>query len=284
MWKQGFTVLEDRPRWNDFSAIRLDYLRTADDEKVSDDIEKQPAHWAIYLTEDYGYFDAETGEPVDDGDVDDDTRDDAEAEAAEGLRHYSTVTEKTVIVPEWYCLDYVAAGLQLGPSLRDRHPSTVSSETGTGDDSPEAIAERQAQQEEAERRERRKVLVLNRMGQAAESVRREYVTKLLLRKTAPKGAATFVAHCLMRDSFILNQNHGSAITAELLGLKNDREVRALVSDLGTNIDARAQVIALAIVLGALEAHREERLAQRALGSCRFSGTMSKCHLLHLRRC
>ena len=147
-----------------FSAIRLDYLRTADDEKVSDDIEKQPAHWAVYFTEDYGYFDAETSEPVDDADVDDHTRDDEEAEAAEGLRHYSTVTETTVIVPEWYCLDYVAAGLQLGPSLRDRHPSTVSRETGAGDDSPEAIAERQAQQEEAERRGRRKVLVLNRLG------------------------------------------------------------------------------------------------------------------------
>jgi ParB family transcriptional regulator, chromosome partitioning protein len=254
---QGFTVLEDRPRWNDFSAIRLDYLHTADDERVSDDIEKEPAHWAVYLTEDYGYFDAETGEPVDDADVDDDTRDDQEAEAAEGLRHYNTVTEKTVIVPEWYCVDYVAAGLQLGPSLRDRHPSTASSDSASGDNSPEAIAERQAQQEEAERRERRKVLVLNRLGQAAESVRREYVTKLLLRKTAPKGAATFVAHCLSRDSFILNQNHGSTITAELLGLKNDREVRALVADLGTNIDARAQVITLAIVLGALEARTEK---------------------------
>lgn len=167
------------------------------------------------------------------------------------------MTEKTVIVPEWYCIDYVAAGLQLGPSLRDRHPSAVSSETANSDSSPEAIAERQAQQEEAERRERRKVLVLNRLGQAAESVRREYVTKLLLRKTAPKGAATFVAHCLSRDSFILNQNHGSAITAELLGLKNDREVRALVADLGTNIDARAQVITLAIVLGALEARTDK---------------------------
>ena len=88
-------------------------------------------------------------------------------------------------------------------------------------------------------------------------MRREYVTKLLLRKTAPKGAATFVAHCLTRDSFILNQNHGSAITAELLGLTNDREVRALVSDLGTNINTRAQVIALAIVLGALEARTEK---------------------------
>ena len=255
--EKGFTVLEDRPWWNDFSAIRADYLQTADGERVPDDIEKEPAHWAVYLTEDYGYFDAETGEPVDDADLDEDTRHDEEAEAAEGLRHFSTVTEKTVMVPEWYCIDYAAAGLQLGPSLRDRHPGTPTGATANGDNSPEAVAERQAQQEEAERRERKKVLVLNRLGQAAESVRREYVTKLLLRKTAPKGAATFVAHCLSRDSFILNQNHGSAVTAELLGLKNDREVRELVSDLGTNIDARAQIITLAIVLGALEARTDK---------------------------
>jgi ParB family chromosome partitioning protein len=256
--ERGFTVLEDRPRWNDTSAVELSYLRTADDEKVSDDVDKKPEHWAVYLTEEYAYVDAETGEPVDDDDVDDQTRYNTDREADEGLRHYSTVTEKTVIVPEWFCLDHQAAGLQLAPSLRDLHQRNERSSSAlTGDDSPEAIAERQAQQEEAERRERRKVLVLNRLGQAAESVRREYVTKLLARKVAPKGAATFVAHCLTRDHFILNQNHGSEITAELLGLDNDRDVRALVNDLGTNIDARAQVITLAIVLGSLEARTDK---------------------------
>jgi hypothetical protein len=73
------------------------------------------------------------------------------------------------------------------------------------------------------------------------------------RKTAPKGAATFVAHCLTHDRFILSQNHGSETTAELLGAKDDRAVRAMVSDPSTNTDARAQVIALAVVLGAMEA-------------------------------
>jgi ParB family transcriptional regulator, chromosome partitioning protein len=96
------------------------------------------------------------------------------------------------------------------------------------------------------------VLVLNRLG-AAESVRRNYVTKLLARKTAPKGAATFVAHCLTRDPYILTQNHGSGLTAELLGANDELGVRALVNDFATNIDARAQVITLTVVLGALEA-------------------------------
>jgi ParB family chromosome partitioning protein len=45
----------------------------------------------------------------------------------------------------------------------------------------DARAQREAEQAEAERRERRKVLVLNRLGEAAAAVRREYVTKLLAR-------------------------------------------------------------------------------------------------------
>ncbi len=101
------------------------------------------------------------------------------------------------------------------------------------------------------------MLVLNRLGAAAESVRRDYVVKLLARKTAPKGAATFVAHCLTRDPYILSQNHGSSLTAELLGVKDERAVRALVNEFSTNIDPRAQVISLAVVLGALEARTDK---------------------------
>jgi hypothetical protein len=43
------------------------------------------------------------------------------------------------------------------------------------------------------RRERRKVIALNRLGDAALHVRRDFVSKLLTRKTSPKGAAIFVA-------------------------------------------------------------------------------------------
>ena len=72
-------------------------------------------------------------------------------------------------------------------------------------------------------------------------------------KTPPKGAATFTAYCLIRDRFIQSQNHGEDIAAELLGVKDFREVRALISDASTNLDPRAQVITLATVIGALEA-------------------------------
>ncbi|SBS78090.1 ParB domain protein nuclease [uncultured Mycobacterium sp.] len=255
--ERGYTILPDRPRWSDLAAVSLAYLRTTDDGEVRADVEKKPEHWAVYLTEDYAYVDATTGEPVADSELDPDTEYDEDAEAAEGLRHYSTVTEKTVIVPEWYCTDYVGAGLALSRSLQGVASRQGAPATEGGDDSPEAIAEREAAQQEAERRERRKVLVLNRLGDAAESVRRDYVVKLLARKTAPKGAATFVAHCLTRDPYILSQNHGSSLTAELLGVKDERAVRALVNEFSTNIDARAQVISLAVVLGALEARTDK---------------------------
>ncbi|OPX08350.1 ParB N-terminal domain-containing protein [Mycobacterium sp. AT1] len=250
--ERGYTMLQDRPRWSDLAAVGMDYLRTHDDERVPEDFEKNPEHWAVYLTDDRAYVDTTTGEQVNEDDVDWDTEDDAEAEPAEGLRHASTVTEKTVIVPEWFCLNFTAAGLALAPSLQN----VASRQTGVqveGDSSPEAIAEREAAQHEAERRERRKVLVLNRLGDAAQVVRREFVTKLLTRKTPPKGAATFTTYCLIRDRFIQSQNHGEDLTAEFLGVKNFAEVRSLVADPTTNVDPRAQVVALAVVLGALEA-------------------------------
>ncbi|KDE96927.1 ParB N-terminal domain-containing protein (plasmid) [Mycolicibacterium crocinum] len=259
----GYTILEDRPRWSDLSAVGLEYLRTSDDEQLPDDVEKKPEHWAVYLTDDCVYVDKTTGDEVAEGDIDWDTENDDDAEPAEGLCHASTITEKTVIVPEWYCLDYAAAGLALAPSLRNVAARQAGSTIDSDDDSPEAIAEREAAQQAAERRERRKVLVLNRLADAAESVRRDYVTKLLARKTAPKGAATFVAHCLTRDPYILSQNHGSGLTAELLGVKDERAVRAMVNDFSTNIDARAQVISLAVVLGALEARTDKSVWRNA---------------------
>jgi ParB family chromosome partitioning protein len=73
------------------------------------------------------------------------------------------------------------------------------------------------------------------------------------RKTPPKGAAVFVADCLSRDKFLLDQHHGDDTAAELLGLGNGTGIRELVASLGTGGDVRAQVITLALVLGSLEA-------------------------------
>ena len=67
-------------------------------------------------------------------------------------------------------------------------------------------------------------------------------------KTLPKGAATFVADCLVRDSFMLTQHDGPDAAAELLGVDRDA-IRNAVSDLPEGSDNRALVIALALLLG-----------------------------------
>jgi ParB family chromosome partitioning protein len=96
------------------------------------------------------------------------------------------------------------------------------------------------------------VITLNKLGAAAIEVRRQFVTTLLSRKTLPKGAATFLADCLARDSYMLTQHNRDDVDAELLGI--DRAaVPTAVSELPAGSDNRALVIALALVLGSLEA-------------------------------
>ncbi len=110
----------------------------------------------------------------------------------------------------------------------------------------------EAEQAEPKKRERRIVVTLNKLGAAATGVRRQFVTTLLARKTLPKGAATFVADCLVRDSNMLTQHDGPATAAELLGI-DAAVIHEAVSDLPEGSYNRALVIALALVLGALEA-------------------------------
>lgn len=260
--QQGYTVLADRPHWSDITCLGLRYLRTPGGDEPSEDAVTDPAMWAVHLVEDYAFLDTETGEPVDSDLVDEDTRDDTHRTPRDGMRHYTSVTETNIVVPEWYCLNHAAAGLELCPSLQHRAASATDSSHGA-DDSPQAQAQRQTDNDHAQRRERRKVIVLNKLGEAAQVVRREYVTKLLARKTAPKGAATFVAHCLTRDHFILSQNHGPDTTAALLGVPDDRTVRAAVADPSSHADNRAQVITLAVVLGALEARTDKNAWRNA---------------------
>jgi ParB family chromosome partitioning protein len=106
------------------------------------------------------------------------------------------------------------------------------------------------------------VIALNKLGDAAATVRRDYVRKLLARKTPPKGASVFIAECLARDKYLLQENHGDDTAAELLGLGKSTGIRDLVKSLGATGDTRAQVITLALVLGALEA-RTRRDAWRS---------------------
>ena len=210
----------------------------------------------MLLYEDTALCDGETGEIVDEETVDWDTQDRPGAVPCEGLRHAETVTETTVFAPEYYCLDYLAAGLTPEEWFA-RRAGMIDTDTGDAvdlDDEAREAARQQAesQRAEADKRERRKVLALNKLGDAAMLVRREFLTKLLVRKTPPKGAAIFTARVLARDSHLLSDHNALDTTAALLGLDSREAVAKLVSELPPTGDGRAQVITLALVLGALE--------------------------------
>jgi ParB family chromosome partitioning protein len=223
-----------------------------------------PQHWAVRLEEYTEYVDAD-GNVIDEGDIDWDTEGEPDAEPEEGLRHADSVVERTAFEPEWFCLNPEAAGVRISETYqrnaeyfaRDR---STQSRTSTGDlDSDASDADRQAararaetEQAEAQKRERRIVVNLNKLGAAATGVRRQFITTLLARKTRPKGAASFVADCLARDSYMLTQHNRDEGAAELLGI-DAAKVHAAVSDLPASSDNRALVIALGLVLGALEA-------------------------------
>jgi ParB family chromosome partitioning protein len=253
---QGYRVLDEQPAWRDTSCVGLRWLRTAEGNEVTDDAITNPAHWAVWMEEEIAFVDRESGEPVDEDSIDFHTERHPSEQAEEGLRHFSTVIEKAVYTPSWFCIDHQGAGLDLDGFLKNARPVVHGQDETAGGDSgneAEARARREAEEAEAAKRERRQVIALNKLAEAATSVRRDYVRKLLARKTPPKGAGIFVAGCLARDNFLLQQHHGDDIAAELLGFDSSAAIRKLVENLGSGGDARAQVIVLALVLGSMEA-------------------------------
>lgn len=84
-------------------------------------------------------------------------------------------------------------------------------------------------------------------------MRRAWLATFLTRKSAPKGAAVFVATELAHGPHELRRamEHGrDDMLAQLLGVDTTREV---IGAAGKATDARAPVIALAFVLAAYEA-------------------------------
>ncbi|MUL48408.1 nuclease [Mycobacterium sp. CBMA293] len=258
--ERGYTVLDSRPSSWDPTMVPLNHLVRIDAEGTEADATEEsvtdPAQWAVLLYEGTALVDKTTGELVNEDDVDWATEDEDDAVPEDGLRHANTVEDRDVFNAEYFCLDYAAAGLAIAQRrARQYFPELV---TGEDDDTDAAQAEAQARAEadaqaEADKRERRKVLALNKLGSAAIIVRREFITKLLTRKTAPKGAVGFVADALARDAYMLTGLHADDTAAELLGLKENQPVRTHTKGLDASADARAQVILLGMVLGALEA-------------------------------
>jgi ParB family chromosome partitioning protein len=104
--------------------------------------------------------------------------------------------------------------------------------------------------DEAAREERRRVVANNKAWRAAEAVRREWLKTFLARKSAPKGAAAFIADELVSGRFMATNGYDSPrLALELFG--------GFVEPEGAS-DGRCLVIALGVIIGAHETATTER--------------------------
>ena len=115
------------------------------------------------------------------------------------------------------------------------------------------VAPRPAQtdeQREAVNAERRRVMANNAAWRSAAAVRKDWLARFLTRKTAPKGAAAFVAGSLARADYDMRKALESPhlLSHRLLGGSS----RTLAGTVATATDSRAQVISLGLVLAAYE--------------------------------
>ena len=159
--------------------------------------------------------------------------------------HPRFIVQRTVFEPEFFCLDVDATGVLTRQQYYQR--SRPGANPATGDTGAE-------QRREAELRDKRKVVALNKLGHAAIEVRRAWVKNhLLARKTPPTGAALFVAAQLAEHPGLLIGSYSALTAAELLAVKDSDTVAGSIAALPPAADSRASVITLGLVLGALEA-------------------------------
>jgi ParB family chromosome partitioning protein len=102
----------------------------------------------------------------------------------------------------------------------------------------------------------------NKAWRTAEAVRRDWLTQLLARKTAPKGAMRFVIAELADPgthlAYTMQRHH--EVACQLLGVEQAPPAWDTESDIEVHLrtvldsasDARAEVIALGLALGAYE--------------------------------
>ncbi|MFK4362372.1 ParB/RepB/Spo0J family partition protein [Rhodococcus sp. 27YEA6] len=265
---KGFTALAQHPGYG--TVLTMGDVRSPDGSAVTiEEVEASAAHWSVVLSQTECVFDKATGEPVDEDEVDWYTRENPSADADEDYRHFNTVRVEMTWSPEYLCNDPEAAGLQLSPVMAAVRAGSGPDELTGGALDSEDEAERQRlaklaeakrtdlERAEKDRRERKMVRVLNVKAEAATIVRREFLRKLFAAKTPPKEAAAYVATTLAADMHLLTEHRANAVYKELFGTK-DSYVSGYVSDQVAKSSAgRAQVLTLALVLGAQESRLEK---------------------------
>lgn len=172
------------------------------------------------------------------------------------VRHYGQDPQARV---RWLCLDPAEHG---HAPLRESMRTLTRAGGVVAGESEEERAAREAREKEAARIERRRVIANNKAWASAETVRREWMAELLAKKSAPKGAAVYVAAELGQGAHALRKamESGNSLACELLGLAApdgggyySGRVNPLAEAARATSTARATMLSLAFVLGAYEA-------------------------------
>ena len=113
----------------------------------------------------------------------------------EGLRHADSVVERAAFAPEWFCLNPEGSrccrsarctsatpiGSRGTAPVKATPRPTISTTTPARPTARPPALRAEAEQAEAQKRERRIVVNLNKLGAAATGVRRQFITTLLAR-------------------------------------------------------------------------------------------------------
>ena len=265
----GVKVLDRRPWYGQGYAPLWELVHVQTGEQVEDTetarAELTSEHLAAYVGVDVEevWLDG-TGQQVDETLIDWSLMedDDPTATPEDGKLDPRTLTESETVTTsvEWFHTSPADDGLETGNQRwrRERDADTVlaaATEAGAvneaGEIDHDALAAAQKAKESAERRQ---VKALNKLGLAAQEVRREHLRTALARKTLPKGCGAVVARFVATTMW---SRHG------LFGLNRaDSDTRVIATDLlgGDPVELlaeasaeRAQVITAAIVCAAHEA-------------------------------
>ena len=192
--------------------------------------------------------------------------------------HADAVTQVIEWEPNYFVASPQAVadlGLTLCSWAAARRSGTAAHHAGADTTDDDALAQQRAAEADRQRQERRRLLALNKLGAAAENVRRRWIRQTLLaQKNAPKGAAMFIAHMACTQHGLFDDWRAQRVATELLGSEdNKREIAEYLTPSGG--DSRATIVLLAMTLGALE-------SRTAKDAWRSPGGLSAEYLTYLQ--
>lgn len=195
---EGLPVLTAEEVAQADEVLRIERLVTENGEPLAEEEWPNVPGARVHVVKEWVYPEDEYDEEAEDG-SDEESED---YEPAEPYQQY---------VPVWVVTDLDASGLR----RRGGGTSTADS-TEEGESEEEAEAQREQQ-----RQERRRVIANNKAWASAETVRREWLTAFVARKTAPKGAEALICEAVVTGHHSLSKamDHRHPMLFTLLGVE-----------------------------------------------------------------